>query len=74
MGQGSSPGIGHIFELPFADATPLSNPRKRTQDEMNPRVRLVECGIKQTVKLMGNPLQLKGIMNNFNKRSSRNLQ
>lgn len=29
-GQGSSLGIGHNFELPFADATPVSSPIKRT--------------------------------------------
>lgn len=37
-GQCSSLGIGHNFELPFADATPVSSPIKRTQDEMSPRV------------------------------------
>lgn len=38
VGQGSSLGIGHSFELSFADATHVSSPIKRTQDEMKPRV------------------------------------
>lgn len=38
VGHGSSLGIGHNFELPFADATPVSSPITRTQDEMSPRV------------------------------------
>lgn len=46
MGQGSSLGIGHNFELPFPDAAPVSSPIKRTQDKMSPRVN--EYPVKRT--------------------------
>lgn len=46
MGQGSSLGIGHNFELPFPDAAPVSSPIKRSQDKMSPRVN--EYPVKRT--------------------------
>lgn len=47
MGQGSSLGIGHNFELPFANATHVSSPIKRTQDEMSQR-RVNEYPVRRT--------------------------
>lgn len=58
-GQGSSLGIGHNFELPFANATPVSSPIKRTQDKMCPRVNEYPVIREHTIMFGTNLLILK---------------